>query len=380
MTTQSPLIWGTCCFATGIAAGFAFPAYPYLPIAVAMLVAARLLWRWRIVCHALLLLAWMGLGATRANLSVSQIETWTENINERASALNESLVQRLQDAGLSCQATALSASITLGNRKNLTRQTRELFSRTGSSHLLALSGMHLGVLYGMLHLLLFRHIPLQKRRRILPFIALPLIWGYTFLAGLPPSLVRASVMLSCCIVLFRVPDDSLTLHRLALCVFLMLVLSPSYIFQLSFWLSLAAVFFILSFYLPIQKRWGLGGIGGMLLLSMVAQIGTMPLSIYYFHTLPLLGAFWSVVLIPLTSAMMCATLATLAIPCAITSWILNNLTDLYLYLIKGMSIVPHCVLENLYPSVLQVVLLYALLLCITLRLHAQLKQEESQKF
>lgn len=374
MRTQNPLVWGTGFLTLGIWIGHTRPSASYLFITIALLIAVRLLWQRRELSHALLLMAWIGLGATRANLSFPEAEAWMECIGKRAMALNERLVQRLETSGLSDEAMQLGASVTLGNRASLARPTRQLFARTGCSHLLALSGMHLGLLYGMLHLLFLRHLPLHLRRRVLPFIVLPLIWGYAFLAGLPPSLVRASVMLSCCILLFRVPDEALTLHRLALCVFLMLMLSPAYIHQLSFWLSLVAVFFILEFYLPIQRHWQMGGVLGMLLLSVVAQIGTMPLSIYYFHALPLLGALWSVILIPLTGVAMLLTLAVLAVPCSLTVWALSETTDLYFFLIRQMNSVPHCVVEDLYPSVLQVALLYALLLCVVLRLHAYLSR------
>lgn len=271
----------------------------------------------------------------------------------------------------------------MGNKQQLTRETRSDFSRAGASHLLALSGMHLGILYGFLYFVLLKRLRQNRYRWMGNIVALAIMWLYAFLAGLPTSLVRASIMLTCCIIAFRRHEPRLALHQLALCVWIMWMINPSYIYQLGFWLSVLAVFFILAFYAPLHDwairriqtshRW-IRNCVEMFALSSVAQIGTMPLSAYVFHTFAVLGALWSVALIPLTSFVMYLTLLTLAFPIGIFAKVLNALVSLVMNLVHWMASVPYCVIDDLRPTIVQTVLLYLLLLCFVLRLHIFLQR------
>lgn len=377
---MTPLVWATIFIGFGLWLGYILPMSTWLIATIVLLLGSMLTWRWRAVSQILMLATWVCIGALRSGISLPEAERGVVMVQERAMQMNEQLTDRLQRAGLTPLAMELCPSIVLGNKKNLRKETRTAFSRSGTGHLLALSGMHLGILYAMLHLLLLRHIPFIWRPYIATPITLCFIWSYTWLTGMSPSLVRAALMLSCCITFFRVKDEHLRLHRLALCAFCMWMIWPGYIRQLGFWLSMLAVFFITELYLPIssllkpkKKRLGWLGkktatIGELLLLSAVAQLGTLPLSIYYFHTLPLLGAVWSTLLIPLTGVLICATLLVFALPFPLLGSGLNLLTTAYYTLVEWAANLPG-VVTDLYPSVWQVALLYALLGTIVLRTH-----------
>lgn len=385
MNPYLPLVWGTLCFGLGIAMGDVYPGVFYLFITIALLILSGLMKRSATWSAVLGCAVWMGLGASRAQIELPSAG-W-ERAMHASHRMNERMVQRMERAGLSDEAMELCSAMALGNKERLSRETRQRFSQVGANHLLALSGMHLGILYALIHFLLVRPLRFSRWEWVGTAASLQTIWLYAFLAGLPPSLVRASIMLSCCIVFFRHNDANLALHRLALCMLIMWMIWPGYIRQIGFWLSICAVFFIVQVYAPLYRRvtetmprfsllprYGTS-LASVVALSVVAQVGTMPLSIYFFHTIPLLGALWSAVLIPLSSIILALSLLVVALPMGFLGTTLNVVVQFYYWLMEGMSSVPHCVVYNVYPTVLQVALLYALLLVMMLRLHVWLGRE-----
>ncbi|MCF0196817.1 MAG: ComEC/Rec2 family competence protein [Bacteroidaceae bacterium] len=387
MRPHPTLVWSTLCLGIGIVIGDTFPGVFYLFVAVVLLLMAGVCWRCRWLTPLLLAAVWVCVGAARSNVSLPPAERWMDALGLRAAVVNEALVNRLRQAGASPEATMLCGAMALGNKTGLTAETRQAFALTGGSHLLALSGMHLGILYGLLYVCFIQRLPFEWRRWADYLVTLPVLWAFTFVAGMAPSLVRAATMLSCCVLAFRARHPAQTLHRLSLCAMLMWLLSPSYVRQLGFWLSLLAVYFITEFFNNwhacqrqrlrfTQRRSGIRGLPDKVLqlaiISCMAQLGTTPLSIYHFHTLPLLGVLWSVVLVPLTAVVIYATIVALLLPLAWVISCLNLLAHGYLILIRLMAAVPHCVVHNLHPTVSQVALLYALLLCIVLIAHISL--------
>jgi len=179
-------------------------------------------------------------------------------------------------------------AMTLGDKTRLEKDVRELYSRAGTAHLLALSGLHLSILYGMMSVLV------RWRRKQL--VILPLIWAYAVMTGLSPSIVRAALMLSICgwtDLTFRSRQG---LNTLALAAVIMLTVSPRALTDVSFQLSFMAV---LGIFL-IRFRPG-GRLWGMLTVSLAAQVMTAPLVALYFGRLPVCGLPVNLVAIPLVT-------------------------------------------------------------------------------
>ena len=112
------------------------------------------------------------------------------------------------------------------------------------------------------------------------------------------------------------------------------------------------------------------------MLSVVAQLGTAPLSIYYFHTLPLTGAIVSVILIPLTTIIIYLGLLTLLIPIECIAWLLTIVIKTQDWIVESLASIPYTTITGLYPTWWQVLLVYLLLLCIIVRSHIQWKRED----
>ena len=379
MIIRQPLIWATPLYIIGILLGNLLSSIFFLYASVAILVAGMLLRKKTFVADALLFAFWITLGMARIGM---EKEMPSENqlykvVCLKARQQQEAMTERLRDAGLDEESLSISSALLLGQKSGLAKETRKKYAQVGASHLLALSGMHLGIIYGILYMLFIRRIRFSEWKWFwLPPILLT-IWGYAFIAGMPISLVRASIMFSLATIATFAQNDTPPLHILALSALTILLFKPSALFGISFQLSFLAVFFIIVLYQPLREIIRLRNvITDTLMLSVVAQLGTAPLSIYYFHTLPLTGAIVSVILIPLTTIIIYLGLLTLLIPIECIAWLLTIVIKTQNWIVESLASIPYTTITGLYPTWWQVLLVYLLLLCIIARRHIQWKRED----
>lgn len=379
MIIRQPLIWATPLYIIGILLGNLLSSIFFLYASVAILVASMLVKRKTYVADALLFAFWITLGMARIGM---EKESPSENklyvaICQKAQQQQEAMTERLRDAGLDEESLSISSALLLGQKSGLGKETRKKYAQVGASHLLALSGMHLGIIYGILYMLFIRRIRYSEWKwHWLPPILLT-IWGYAFIAGMPISLVRASIMFSLATIATFAQNETPPLHILALSALTILLFKPSALFGISFQLSFLAVFFIIVLYQPlreiIRQR---NVIIDMLMLSVVAQLGTTPLSIYYFHTLPLTGAIVSVILIPLTTIIIYLGLLLLLIPIKCIAWLLTIVIRTQDWIVDTVANIPFTTITNLYPAWWQVLLVYLLLLCLIAKSHILWSRED----
>lgn len=379
MIIRQPLIWATPLYIIGILLGNLLSSIFFLYASVAILVAGMLLRKKTFVADALLFAFWITLGMARIGM---EKEMPSENqlykvVCLKARQQQEAMTERLRDAGLDEKSLSISSALLLGQKSGLAKETRKKYAQVGASHLLALSGMHLGIIYGILYMLFIRRIRFSEWKWFwLPPILLT-IWGYAFIAGMPISLVRASIMFSLATIATFAQNDTPPLHILALSALTILLFKPNALFGISFQLSFLAVFFIIVLYQPLREIIRLRNvITDTLMLSVVAQLGTAPLSIYYFHTLPLTGAIVSVILIPLTTIIIYLGLLTLLIPIECIAWLLTIVIKTQDWIVESLASIPYTTITGLYPTWWQVLLVYLLLLCIIARSHIQWKRED----
>ena len=378
MTIRQPVIWATLLYITGILLGNVFSSILFLYLSAGLLGAATLLRKKAHVADVLLLAFWITLGMGRmATDSPRQENGLYEAISREAQERNRLLAERLDSTGLDEQALAVRSALLLGQKEGLSREMRRNYAQAGASHLLALSGMHLGILYGLMYILLIRRIRYSDWKWFfLPPILLT-VWGYAFIAGMPVSLVRASIMLTLATIAALAQADTPPLHILALSALVILLFTPAALMQAGFQLSFISVFFILVLYRPVRERLGIRNkVADLLLLSVVAQLGTAPLSIWYFHSLPLLGALVSIVLIPLTTIIIYLGLLLLAVPVGCVAGLLNAAIALQDWIVRTAGSIPHSTITDLYPAWWQVLLAYMLLLCIIARSRLQWSGED----
>lgn len=374
MIVQHPMLWCAVCLAAGIAIGLNFPLPCYLPMLAVALIACTLLRRNRHWPDVLTLLVWLLLGCSRASVGIGHDAepVWQQAVGQKAKAVQTAMIARLERSGVHPRTLALCSALVVGEKDGLKRETRQAYRQVGASHLLALSGMHLGILYSFLYLILIRWVRHSRWRwHTLPFILLCL-WGYTLVAGMPVSLARASLMLSILTVLYLMQYDTDPLHPLALSAMIILLVAPTDLLSISFQLSFAATFFILALWKPLteclpEANWAVKS----LITSCAASLGTMPLVVYYFHQLPLLGPLLSLIVIPLTMLIIYLTLAAMILPIAPLGWMLNAVEALQQWVIDAAGSIPGGILTDIYPSATVVALMYGAMILAIVRLRTR---------
>ena len=210
--------------------------------------------------------------------------------------LRDFLLATMRKLGVNGDEYAVAAAILLGYDDTLPSELRQKYVAAGSMHILCVSGMHVGVVFVVFsYMLCF----LDKRKRwqniMKQSLLLLMIWFYALLAGLAPSVMRSTIMLSFVIVGDMIKRNGILLNSLAASAFLLLFIDPSNLFNVGFQLSYCAVIgivvlqkpFYRLFYIKIKvvdKLWELTSV------TLAAQLATAPLSIYYFHQFP--TYFW----------------------------------------------------------------------------------------
>lgn len=202
----------------------------------------------------------------------------------------------------------VASALVLGQRNHVADELTDAYSRTGTIHILAVSGLHVMAIYVLLSKLLGFLTKTLGLRVLRASILLMVIWLYAFITGLAPSIARAAVMISF-VVLGDVMSRKTNLYNsLAASALFILCMDAKALFNIGFQLSYLAVIGIGWLYTPIYKlltvkNWLLNKCWGLLCVTFAAQLATFPLCVYYFHQFPNYFLLSNLLLVPLS---MCA--------------------------------------------------------------------------
>lgn len=211
---------------------------------------------------------------------------------------------------------AIIDALILGQRLELDKETIADYSNAGVIHILAISGLHISIIYFFIVFLLK---PLKRVRfgaEIQLLIVLVILWLFALLTGLPASVTRAVTLFSFISIGNYFNQPKAIYNALAISAFLILLVKPNAIFDIGFQLSYAAVLSIVLFQ-PFYKKFYFSEnkiavyFTDTILVSLAAQIGVLPLSLYYFNQLPLLFLLANLVIIPLSSLVLIAGIVIL---------------------------------------------------------------------
>lgn len=323
---------------------------------------------------------------------------WQVSTVPRPLSLRESLLCRREALithyrrHLAPHTADVLAAMTLGDRTRLDRTTRQLYAESGAEHILALSGLHLAILYALYAFTLRRATRRIGRRTELAADALSLlgIWTFALLAGLPISLIRAALMLSIATAVRLFSRESHGLHSLTVTVFILLLLFPQWLFDLGFQLSCLAVagILLLSPHLPPPESLSivthraadlLGrrpdnaakrtakhlalGIRTLLVTSFSAQLATAPLIAFTFCRLPWSSLLSGLFVIPAAYLLLATSFAFLLLS-PLRPLLAPLLSATLSTLEHGLAFFSHGPFAPLrvHPSLLTTVAAYALLL------------------
>ncbi len=209
----------------------------------------------------------------------------------------------------STDATAFSGALILGYRADLDPELLTVYAKTGTIHALSVSGMHVGLIYLLLNSLLDLISKRRHFRAIKYVLIFTLVWFYTILTGLSPSVLRSAIMLSVFIIGKAFNKTSDNYNILAFTALLMLIVTPNMVMDIGFQLSFLAVLGLVSLNRGISGWWYFKNrlvriLWNAASISIAAQLATYPLSIYYFHQFPIYFLFANlIVMIPLSALM-----------------------------------------------------------------------------
>lgn len=211
-----------------------------------------------------------------------------------ASKLHAKAADRLDRLTLSDRSRAVVSAMVIGDRRYIGSELRQVYSRSGSAHVLSVSGLHVGIVFILINLLLYPIPSFRYGHIIKNFAAILGIWLYALTAGMAPSVIRAATMAS-----FAQLALAASLQRNAMNIILgtavvMLALNPNYLADPSFLLSFSAVLSIVIFYRrlygPLRSRYKfLNALTGAIIVGFTATVGTAPLVSYWFGNSPVIG-------------------------------------------------------------------------------------------
>jgi competence protein ComEC len=200
----------------------------------------------------------------------------------------------------------LAEALLIGYKDDLDKTLVQSYSNTGVVHIIAISGLHLGLIYWLLLLLIN---PLQRRKHtkwLKPVLIISGLWLFSLLAGAQPSVLRSAVMFTCLALGESIDRRSSIYNSLAASAFILLCYNPYWLWDVGFQLSYAAVLSIVIFMQPVYnwfyiKNKALDFIWKMNAVTIAAQILTLPISIYHFHQFPNYFLLTNFIAVPLSS-------------------------------------------------------------------------------
>ena len=296
----------------------------------------------------------------------------------KAQDFRQQAEQQLHTLHIGEQDFAVIAAMAMGDKSALNQETKEAYSISGTSHILAVSGLHIGIIFQLIILLLGG----KRRSKLTIILSTTIVWAYVIFIGFPASAVRAATMLSIySMVLLSLRPDP-TLNTLALAYIIMVLVNPFNIFDIGFQMSFLAVGSILLFYplffcLLSSHSNIIRAIWGLFCVSLAAQIGTLPLIVFYFGRISCYSLITSFIAIPAAALILylCVLLFILS-PLTYISFlaspteglmqlVMNVLTSITQFINTAFhltSMLPGASIEHVHLSLLQLAILYVAIL------------------
>jgi competence protein ComEC len=261
----------------------------------------------------------------------------------------------------------LAEALLIGYKDDLDKNLVQAYSNTGVVHIIAISGLHLGLIYW---LLLFLTKPLARHKKLVwarLFLIISSLWLFSILAGAQPSVLRSALMFTIIAAGEVAVRKTNIFNTLAFSAFVLLCINPFWLWDVGFQLSYAAVLSIIIFFRPIYNWYRpenklMEFLWKLTAVTLAAQIFTLPISIYHFHQMPLLFLFTNIIAVPLSSAILIGEIILCALffisPIAnLVGAVLNYFIYLMNSYVEGLDKLPFSVWNYLSINIFQAVLL-----------------------
>ncbi|WP_299577924.1 ComEC/Rec2 family competence protein [uncultured Sunxiuqinia sp.] len=285
----------------------------------------------------------------------------------QAEHLRSTMINLLRSYIKNKESLQVISALTLGYRKELSPETRSYFASTGAMHVLAVSGLHVGMIYLFLSSLL-GFLKRSRFGRLFYVLAIGLLlWFYALLTGFSPSVQRATVMFSFILIGSSLQRPAAIYNSIAASAFILLLFNPNLLFEVGFQLSYAAVTSIVFFFPRLEslakprhkltkKLWQL------FCVSLAAQLGTFALSIYYFNQFPVYFWLSNFLVIPAAYLILGGTFlffifSPISYLAEILASLVSTITFATTFLLRQIEQLPFSLIENISLSSPQLLLL-----------------------
>ncbi len=303
------------------------------------------------------------------NKCFEKLKPTNKSINGLTASFREKITTDLKRDGYKNNELGVVSALLLGQRHIVTSDLLDSYSKAGAIHILAVSGLHIGIIMLILSFLLKPLEYIKHGKTAISISIIILLWMYAFIAGLSPSVVRAVTMFTAVTVGMYLNRPSNIYNTLIISMFVLLLFNPLYLFEVGFQLSYVAVFSIVWLQPKLTSLWSpkyklINYFWQLFTVSVAAQIGVAPLSIYYFHQFPGLFFVSNILIIPILGVILIIGFIVVFLS------LLNNLPLLlsegYIFCIKTLNNLVNWIamqesfiVENISISIFKLLLIYS---------------------
>jgi len=258
----------------------------------------------------------------------------------KADKLRNFIINKLKKTAIQPDERSIIQALILGEKKDISKELYNDYAAAGAIHILAVSGLHVGILYFIFSIILSPLKRIKNGLYLHSILIILLLWSFAFLTGLSPSVTRAVTMFSFFAFADSINRQTSTINTLFLSFFVLLLYNPLWLFHVGFQLSYLAVLAILlihpklkNYYTPRYKLDKL--FWNITTVSIAAQIGIIPLSLYYFNQFPGLFIITNISILPFLGILLGSGIFILLL--ATLSWLPDWIAIPYNYIIENLN-------------------------------------------
>ncbi len=288
--------------------------------------------------------------------------------------LRQRLVEKLKLNMRDTSAIAVASTLILGYKADLSNEVLQAYSKTGTIHILSVSGGHVAIIYILLNLV-FGFLGRYKYGKVFKaLLIITLIWYYSMLTGFSPAVCRAAVMISLIIIGRAYSRYINTLNILAISAFFLLLYNPLFITDVGFQLSYLAVAGLIIFqplvykWLTFKNKWA-DKLWAACSVSIAAQVITFPLSAFYFHQFPVYFLVSNLFIIIPAEVILCVGMIYLVLPqipfvSVSLGWILEKSIVIMNKVLVIIEHVPFASIGKIWLTTFEYLLAYLIIICL----------------
>lgn len=300
------------------------------------------------------------------------------NLKRIAESWRDKLLSIIEQNNITGNEAAVLSALIVGYKDKLDASVVRAYSSSGAMHVLAVSGLHVGIIYVIISSAFFFLDKIKHSIIFKTIIVLLFLWAFAFITGLSPSVLRASTMFSFVAIGKAYNRNTNIYNTLAASAILLLLINPYMITEVGFQLSYFAVIGIVSFQkgfydlLEVKNKW-LDKIWQLTTVSIAAQISTFPLGLLYFHQFPNYFLLSNLVVIPLATliihtGILMFVISPIPLLSKYAAWATDKLLFALNYSVNYFEELPFAITEGIYITASETILIYGIIILISLYL------------